>query len=575
MIISKTSSAIPDVAKTELEAIFQNIVPPMLKLENPVLYDLFFLFLRAIEPTTRVSFDFNITNNEDFETLDTKLIKKHIVGMFLATFSEKLYASLDDSEIINDLKKFLSTIGQSFTNIDRDYIFDDGFNFTEDLVVFAQKNITDKGKANPYYYYAKLLARTKLVFDDPDNFFVNVEIGDDPFKYNIEGSIRRVLFNQIVRPLAHPVGFAYEYINRAYNVLEDLFDVHEDQSDFLIKIVTGTKVLNFSENVSYVEKKKDLFGKELITIFYKDGSRIFKESNGILFFYNEEGLEIAQKENSAISVFYNRKFSTKVVEVLLEKSNKFLASNYFGYTNCWTFSDDVKLGVPLKICSFRKNTKMPETFETATRGTIIEDITPMKKVGLELKLDINGELTSYTGKFTDFENYLHYPFVIEETGALTTSEVISDSINLNLNEETTFAFDYNPLDVFYLDQTEFLIGFNFVIGGAGLVLTPTSKMQKYIDETVVSLNSILTSNVQIPELVHSYVATAGIDDTVQSVIDQFSAYQFDYPMFERLTTGHFLGEGITLGNLNFEIVIRRAEDVAFPTMALDFEIINK
>jgi hypothetical protein len=355
MIVKKQFSNIPEIGKNELEVIFQDIIPPQLRDTSPVLHDLFFLFLRYIEPTTRISFDINLKNNEDFNTIDLQAFKRNIVNMFLNTFSVAFYKGLDDTEIINDLKKFLSAVGQDFIDINRDYPFNDGFNFTEDLILFSQKAVTDKGKANPYYFYSKLLSKTKLVFDDDANFYINVEEGDEPYKYKVEGSLRRAIFNKIVKPLAHPVGFSLEYINRVYNNLEDFFDIEELQSNFVVKIKRETNVLDFSSGIIHISWTKDIFGRDIYFIQYSDGSYIKKDGSGKIVFYSKDNTVLTVIEKAELLVSFDRKFVTRVRDTLLESSNRYLKTSYWK-NSCYRLGVDRKrLGENgLKLCSFQK-----------------------------------------------------------------------------------------------------------------------------------------------------------------------------------------------------------------------------
>jgi hypothetical protein len=509
MIVNKQFSNIPEIGVNELEVIYQDIIPPQLRDTSPVLYDLFFLFLRYIEPTTRISFDFNLKNNEYFDTIDLQAFKRNIVNMFLNSFSVAFYKGLDDTEVINDLKKFFTAIGQDFVDIDRNYPFNDGFNFTEDLILFSQKSVTDKGKVNPFYYYAKLLSKTKLSFDDDTNFYINVEEGDKPFKYTVEGSLRRVLFNKIIKPLVHPVGFSYEYANKVYNFLEDYFDVEEIQSNFVVRISEGPSVRDFSSGVSFIYYTKDGFGKDNYLITYTDGSYIKKDGSGKIIFYSKDNTVLSVLERAKLTVSYDRKFVTRIKESLFESSNKIIKMNFWKYGCPRLGVDEKKLGEKgLKLCSFR----------------------------------IGGGYTKEL--FVYSEDY----FITSDS---SDSLITAETLQLEENQKISEKFETHD-----------------TITNFGNIFRLRDKMARghYLGEDGLKLN-----DKKRPVIIHPYEEVmfpyASVDVKVLSVKS--------YGLFERMTTGYYLGEGIRLNDPKYPVKVLPYENVLFPNSTIDFEIRKK
>jgi hypothetical protein len=191
----------------QLKAIFESITPQNIK-DIPLLADAMEIFIKNLEETSVLSIDIKELFNSENE-----VIRRNLLKIYLSS----LYAVITDVQQNKEVQsKFVNGEGYVLSKNVNDILNDEYFTSNKE---FKQRVGTKLG-IDYTYLLAKYLQTNE--FTSSDDFALK-EI--KPFHFQTEGSIYRELYENVVKPLSHPLGFTYIYNQLIKNSLADLFGV--------------------------------------------------------------------------------------------------------------------------------------------------------------------------------------------------------------------------------------------------------------------------------------------------------------------------------------------------------------
>ena len=300
-----------------LKTIFESITPENIK-SIPLLKTAMDIFIQNLEENSKISTDIkqiynNISKETDSDILQESKdkLRKGLLDVYLSSFFNVL-SKAQNNDIV---KAKLSSVGLTdipFIN-DVNKILNDEYFITNKT--FKEKLGTELG-----IKYAYNLTKYLETSTGTNNLTLYEE---KPFHFRTEGSIYKEMYENIVKPLSHPLGFTYTYnqiltdtiqdifgvsfIYTIYNIelrnIEGLFEVFtsaEDDSlikaDFLTRINPATLNL-FTETeyndqvIVYTNKIVDTFTDIIIddrifrSLLFTDGTYLEQYSNPIEILY--------------------------------------------------------------------------------------------------------------------------------------------------------------------------------------------------------------------------------------------------------------------------------------------------
>jgi hypothetical protein len=159
----------------------------------------------------------------------------------------------------------------------------------------------------------------------------------EPFKYWVEGSLLPIFYDTVVKDLAHPVGFEYDYKRIFKSSWDDYFNLDNIISSNSVKIKTLCYEGDCSQFVVEIFSSKN--GEKSITGSDLKNIEIYKEyyNNNVYdireyIFKNGHILKEYNNENNNLIEYYNNNFDE--LENLLHNGN-FDGYGYWSYGDRW------------------------------------------------------------------------------------------------------------------------------------------------------------------------------------------------------------------------------------------------
>ena len=194
----------------DLQSIFKSITPDNIK-SIPVIQDAMDVFISTLEEVSSVSID--VKNAFENTNIKEELIKIYLDDLYNVLqqiqFNQKIVEYIERSNNAYGTEYFKKELIYNITN----YINDEHF-----LTIKSYKE--KKGTTHAIKYIYDLIS-TFVMTGDTHYPFTLTEL--EPFNFKVEGSLPTVFYENIIRPLAHPLGFTYYYEQILKLVLEDFY----------------------------------------------------------------------------------------------------------------------------------------------------------------------------------------------------------------------------------------------------------------------------------------------------------------------------------------------------------------
>lgn len=381
-----------------LKSIVDNLIPQNLK-NTEVIKEAIDVFLDYIIEKSKISLDIYNLYSDKNEVIFEELLK-----IFTANMYYTLKNNINNETLIQRLDQVYQKAG--YKNF-RDIVIDDNIlniinkQTLESFKLFQQT----KGHKSSIEYVYNIIEQMKWQQGilESDGYFNFEESKDNVFEYKVEGSLISELFEYFVKPIAHPVGWAYIY-TRLYNLYftdyflsKPVYDIssfyigclssdNNKRDDFLknegwltftdkdeknikdkMYFVNGKphqnitrfgkdfEVLDLKSEINLIQDKEVINiednknpKKHIITVFFKSGEKLeyISDPKSLILYYFESENPLKAKIKKNYNEFLghcglNLQYTTKVVTTIKDKLQFALD---FGFSNTTGFLATVGAG---------------------------------------------------------------------------------------------------------------------------------------------------------------------------------------------------------------------------------------
>ena len=260
---------------TDLYSEIIQFVPETMR-EDPDFQRLIHLYCKTLEETFEYSSD--VIQTKLVDSLMEKFSKTNESRYtdfrqdILRVLLNELFYTIDDAEnsgvLYNKLEEVYNRVGLSVSGLEIAKMLDRII--TEQNIVANKSFNQNKGKYSGFVYINNLIdLAISGVEKTESNYFKLIEgtrdNPKDPFNYRVETSHYKETYEELVKPLVHPLGFGYVVSTMLFILLEDYFGLRLEQTLEYAEIrclqqdgsYTTTNLLEKYELVSFNEYTKE------------------------------------------------------------------------------------------------------------------------------------------------------------------------------------------------------------------------------------------------------------------------------------------------------------------------------
>jgi hypothetical protein len=194
----------------DLQSIFKSITPDNIR-SIPVIQDAMDIFISTLEEVSSTSIDVK-------NAFDNTNIKEELVKIYLDDLYNVLQQIQFNQKIVEYIERLNKSYGTEYYKRELIYNITNYINDEHFLTIKSYKEKKGTTQAIKYIYD---LISTFVLTDDTHYPFMLTEL--EPFNFKVQGSLPTVFYENIIRPLAHPLGFTYYYEQILKLVLEDFY----------------------------------------------------------------------------------------------------------------------------------------------------------------------------------------------------------------------------------------------------------------------------------------------------------------------------------------------------------------
>lgn len=350
--------------RNELEIILSNLVPEYVREENPVVTEMFRIFLEYVGETShdKVKNIANLVKEVQTKDAESKThftykkentkgqnieLKQAFVNIFVTNLNQFFDRVRNDKEINYKLEEYANLLGLTKETL---YDIDNlQFNINEETISSSKPFSQTKGTKVPFDYLANLLEDKQV---DPGLVPIDdIEVYDyidpitglpEPLKYNVESSMHQVVFNKAFRPMVHPVGFDVVYARLLKMLFEDHFTIRIEPYGYNIKLLHfngDTKIWedkldqygNVVEQVIDTFKSNvNLYGFEELDIRMNTKERLYQVGDGDVIYYDTSGIPHEyKKEFYKIEYSFRKRIIYITTDVhMMDETKTFVPEDY-------------------------------------------------------------------------------------------------------------------------------------------------------------------------------------------------------------------------------------------------------
>ena len=299
---------------TDLYSEIIQFVPEAMR-EDPDFQRLIHLYCKTLEETFEYSDD--VIQTKLVDSLMEKFSKTNESRYadfrqdILRVLLNELFYTIDDAEnsgvLYNKLEEVYNRVGLSVSGLEIAKMLDRII--TEQNIVANKSFNQNKGKYSGFVYINNLIdLAISGVEKTESNYFKLIEGTRDnpkePFNYRVETSHYKETYEELVKPLVHPLGFGYVVSTMLFILLEDYFGLRLEQTLEYAEIrclqqdgsYTTTNLLEKYELVSFNEYTKEngtnrfiLRVRDLLT---NENLRFVGDYDNTLVLYGVDNLKI-------------------------------------------------------------------------------------------------------------------------------------------------------------------------------------------------------------------------------------------------------------------------------------------
>lgn len=203
----------------DLKQYFYAITPENIR-DIPLIQTAMDIFIANLEENSRITSDIKRLYITEYKQTDSVLLqntKLNVRKGLLAVYLSNLYNVLSKAQSDKAIKAKFDTL-----NISSAPFMTDVEKIINDEYFIANKTFKENiGTIDSIKYIYNLTEYLELATHSND--FTLTEL--KPFHIRTTGSVFTELYENIVKPLAHPIGFAYEYMHVLNKTFSDLFGI--------------------------------------------------------------------------------------------------------------------------------------------------------------------------------------------------------------------------------------------------------------------------------------------------------------------------------------------------------------
>ncbi len=280
------------------------------------------------------------TSNEKFNTIRRELFKIHLEEIF-TTFD-----NIEDSEeIYNKFSQIYEALGLSTENLK--VVADIDKSINSEYINSSTLYKTKKGTRAGFFFVYDIINKAGIQAINADGLFKLIEGTEEnpntPYEYTIQTSLYREVFEKTIIPLAHPVGFNWNFQRLLYVTFVDYFGQKEiitlDKATLTCygyrnKSLSQIEIIN-SKIFGELDKfriEEDHNDNEKIIIDYKpldgtedNGLRLIRDFNNEIILYDRQSVKVLHDND----IYVGQIQYLDIDEIVLEDNTQgFLSINY-------------------------------------------------------------------------------------------------------------------------------------------------------------------------------------------------------------------------------------------------------
>jgi hypothetical protein len=214
-----------------IREIFNAITPENIS-SNPIYADIIEAFLQEIEEKSVYSININNVFKSEDPIIRLQLIK---------TYLNSFYKGISNLKTTNLIGSLYSDVSTDIVPRIEDILNNEYFASSK---TFKEK----KGTKLAIEYVYKLVERLNTAISNSNTPFKLEEVEGEKFFFNVEGNLTAEVYDSVVKPLAHPAGFAYVYTQVLSELIQDYYHMMIEYKDITLKILdkeTNDEIFNF------------------------------------------------------------------------------------------------------------------------------------------------------------------------------------------------------------------------------------------------------------------------------------------------------------------------------------------
>ena len=244
-----------------LQQIFETITPDNIK-DNKLMQDSMEIFIKNLEKHSGVSIDISDVFNPEQTAIKEELIN---------TYLDDLYRVFKKASTSPRIRKKVEIESETFGG--SSLLLDDIAKKLDEEYFITSKHFKEKkGTKVGIEYIYNLADSLGFSFSGsaPFKFTPGVEdpvtgeIIPAPFQFRVEGSLYKEVYEEIVKPLAHPLGFTYIYFQILIQSVHDYFKKTISYKNEVVEIVCLSGYIDvYSMKEETEQQYKDNFLKKI------------------------------------------------------------------------------------------------------------------------------------------------------------------------------------------------------------------------------------------------------------------------------------------------------------------------
>lgn len=206
-----------------LNEIFNSITPENIK-DIPLIKDAMDIFIAELEEKGNISKDIRNVFDGTNTIIRNELIKIYLDDMV------RYFNKAKNSKLISDKIDEVNTLYNREV-INRNFIGDLTDLFNDEHFVTSKAFKQKKGTKVGIEYIYNLVETLSTGSSGSFNF-----IPGEPFNFNVEGNVLKEIYEEIVKPLSHPLGFTYIYTQIVKLILEDIYQISYTYNNVTVEV---------------------------------------------------------------------------------------------------------------------------------------------------------------------------------------------------------------------------------------------------------------------------------------------------------------------------------------------------